>query len=137
MVRRVHHINFLVHDLDAAVPVYERLLDTPVACLEDLPDRGARTARFHVGETWIVLVEPTREDSVPAHHLRERGEGFFLVSLEVDSLADSAARLGDLLAGPARDGLADWRVMDLEPEHVFGARLQLVEPGAGKGGTRG
>ncbi len=129
-VRGIHHINFLVRDLDTAIERYQMLLGMAVTARESLPQRGVDTARFRVGDTWLVLVQPTG-DGVPAQHLEQHGEGFFLLSLEVDNLERSSAALqGTALAtGAIRDGLDDWRIVDLEPTETFNAQIQLAEEG--------
>ncbi len=130
MVSRLHHVNFLVRDLEQAIPVYERILGRTVARRDELSERGVRTAGFDVGGVWIVLVQPVREGTLPARHLAEYGEGFFLLSLEVPSLSDELGRLGDAaFSGPPRAGIEDWRVVDLDRGATFGAQLQLCEPG--------
>lgn len=127
MVRSIHHINFLVRDLEAAVKKYEQILDRPVDARDVLEDRGAEIARFRLGETWLCLVQPTRPDTVPARHLAEHGEGFFLLSLGVESLAEESQRLGnDEFSSEVRKGLDDWQVRDLDLSKTFGAQLQFV-----------
>ena len=59
MVKRVHHINFLVKNLEQAVDRYQQLLGVTITERDELPDRGVRIARVLAGETWIVLVQPT------------------------------------------------------------------------------
>jgi catechol 2,3-dioxygenase-like lactoylglutathione lyase family enzyme len=128
----VHHINFLVRDLAVAIPAWERVLDMPVTARDSLAGRGVDIARFRVGETWVSLVQPTRPGTVPARHLETHGEGFFLMSLEVDSLDAEVDRLGEAsFSGPARDGLEDWWVRDLDIRQTFGAQLQLVSERGG------
>jgi methylmalonyl-CoA epimerase len=131
MLRRVHHISLLVTDLDAAVERYRDLFGLKRIERESLPERGVVTGRFELDGTWIVLVQPVDQESEPAQVLRRQGEGVFLVSFAVDSLDDARA---ELVAKGAisesvlpRDGLLDWRVIDLNPETVFGAALQLTE----------
>ena len=127
MAHSIHHLNFIVRDLDAAIPVWERLLGCPVARRDELKERGVIAARFELGSTWLVLVEPTRDDSVPGRFLAAHGEGFFLLSLGVDSLAGEAARLGDeVFTGPIRTGADGWQVRDLEPTLVGGIQLQFT-----------
>jgi len=130
VVQRLHHINFIVRDLDAAIATYERILQMPVTARDHLEKRGVITARFKVGETWIVLVQPTRDDTIPARYLAQYGEGFFLMSLEVDSLENELDRLGtSMFSGPVRQGADDWRVVDLDPACTFDAQLQFVKTG--------
>lgn len=127
MARRVHHINFIVRDLEAAIARYEEILDMPVTLRDHLEHRGVDTARFKLGDMWIVLVQPTGSEGQPARYLKQNGEGFFLMSLEVDSLADEKTRIGaEMFQGKERQGVDDWRVVDLKPDLTFGAQLQLV-----------
>jgi methylmalonyl-CoA/ethylmalonyl-CoA epimerase len=128
MVRKIHHINFIVRDLERAIRAYEQILGTPVTRRDELVQRGVKAARFRVGETWLVLVQPTRADSVPGRYLAEHGEGFFLMSLEVGTLADAIRELGPAMTeGAARAGAEHWRVQDLRRDLTFGAQLQLCE----------
>jgi methylmalonyl-CoA/ethylmalonyl-CoA epimerase len=128
MAHSIHHLNFIVRDLDAAIPAWERLLGCPVSRRDELRERGVIAARFRLGETWLVLVQPTRDDSVPGRFLAAHGEGFFLLSLGVESLSGEAARLGDAaFAGPVRSGADGWQVRDLDPTRVSGIQLQLTE----------
>lgn len=133
MARRVHHINFIVRDLEVAIARYEEILNMPVTLRDHLDHRGVITARFKVGETWVVLVQPTGSEGEPARYLKENGEGFFLMSLEVDSLADEKNRIGtESFQGGERQGVDDWRVVDLKADLTFGAQLQFVTTGRQK-----
>lgn len=130
MIQRIHHINFIVRDLVSAIPAWERILDRKVTSRDRLDERGVDIARFDLGQTWIVLVQPTRSGTAPAAHLERYGEGFFLVSLETDSLQAEVGRLGETtFDGPERAGLEDWRVRDIGVAEMFGAQVQLLESG--------
>lgn len=131
MLTGVHHINFLVADLDAAIERYKDLFELESIEVEALPERGVITGRFELAGVWIVLVQPVEDDSEPARVLRQQGEGVFLISFAVEDL-DNAK---EILVGKgainesttARDGLLNWRVIDLNSESVFGAAIQLTE----------
>ena len=131
MLKGVHHINFLVADLDAAIERYKELFGLDSIEIESLPDRGVITGRFKLGDVWIVLVQPLDEESEPARVLREQGEGIFLISFAVDKLDDAKRSLVSEGAidesAESRGGLLNWRVIDLNPEAVFGAAIQLTE----------
>lgn len=130
MVKRIHHVNFIVRDLDAAVACYERLLDMPVTSRDRLDGRGVDIARFKLGETWLVLVQPTQAGTIAARYLQLHGEGFFLLSLEVDNLDREIDRLGKgSFDGERRGGLDDWQVIDVRANDTFGAQLQYVTEG--------
>jgi len=133
MLKRVHHINFLVVDLDKAVERYKDLFGLKPIEIEMLPERGVVTARFDLNGVWIVLVQPVDEESEPARVLQRQGEGVFLISFGVDDLEDARAELvakGAISeSATVRDGLQNWRIIDLDPESVFGAPIQLTEEG--------
>jgi methylmalonyl-CoA/ethylmalonyl-CoA epimerase len=126
MITRIHHVVFIVRELEPAILVYEKILGMPVKRRDRLDERGAIAARFRVGDTWIMLVQPTRTDGVPGRYLETHGEGFFLMSLGVASLEAVVDRLGrDMVDGPERTGADNWRVIDLCRERTYGAQLQL------------
>lgn len=131
MLTGVHHINFLVADLDAAIERYKDLFGLDSIEIESLPERGVLTGRFELAGVWIVLVQPVDAESEPARALRQQGEGIFLVSFAVDYLDGAKEELvakGVINSSAmARDGLLNWRVIDLNPESVFGAAIQLAE----------
>lgn len=129
----IHHINFLVRDLDEAEARYRQLLGLGPALRGELPGRGVLTARFRLGDSWLVLVQPTGDEGEPARMLREQGEGFMLLSLSVDdldaALADTRAAGGEV--GAERSGLQGWRIADLAVTDTYGAQLQFCEDNNG------
>jgi len=132
MIQNIHHINFVVRDLLSAIVVWERILDRKVTSRDRLEERGVDIARFHLGQTWIVLVQPTRPGTAAATHLERHGEGFFLVSLGADSLAAEVERLGEAsFVGPVREGLDDWRVRDIGAAAPCGVQIQIADDGNG------
>jgi methylmalonyl-CoA/ethylmalonyl-CoA epimerase len=131
MPKRIHHINFVVHDLEAAVLKYQTLFGLGDCEYLDHPHRPVLTARFKIGESWIILLQPLDAESPPALHLQEHGEGFFLVSYEVDDLDGAVERVvkngGVLRDNQARPGILNWKVVDLDPDSTFGFLMQLTE----------
>ncbi len=92
---------------------------------------GVKTARFELGKTWIVLVQPVDPQGIPAQRLDEHGEGFFLISYATNDLADAtdtARRAGvKVLDQDPREGLSHWRVSDLDEGDLFGVESQFTE----------
>ena len=127
----VHHINFIVADIDAAVETYQRTLGLGPFEYEELPQRGVATARARVGDAWIVLVSPHDEHSVAGRHLKDHGEGFFLLSFGVDNMDEALAEFAKHGATPtdrsARSGILGWQVADLETEDSLGVRFHLTQ----------
>jgi methylmalonyl-CoA/ethylmalonyl-CoA epimerase len=133
VIKRIHHINFLVRDLDKALQRYRVLFGEPACEPEVLPQRGVKLARFKVGETWLILVQPVDSEGIPAQHLKKHGEGFFLISCQVDDVrkaADVVTSQGiKVMDRQPRQGLDDWKIMDLSRDDLFGADFQLLESG--------
>ena len=126
---RIHHLNFVVHDLDEAMVRFEGTLGLDPFEVIDYRPRGARVARTRIGESWLVLVSPYDPASVPGRHLAEHGEGFFLLSLAYEDIVQQLERLEasdvELVDQRPRDGILDWRVADIGDLH--GAKMQLAQ----------
>ena len=131
MLNHIHHINFLVKDLNLAVERYQEILGLQEFRFDELAGRAVRTARIKLGDCWLVLVEPQDQTSVPARHLAEHGEGFFLISFGTDDLLTALDRIaqngGQLDSGGVRTGLDNWQVADLQMAQFFGAQIQLTQ----------
>ena len=129
-INKIHHINYVVKDLAASSQYLQKLLQQePV--FETLNNRGAETARFQLGDTWLVLVAPNDEQSVVGQILKTRGEGLFLLSLSVDDLEQQIEKLEKqgitMNETGARKGLANWTVHDLQAPPAFAPIIQLCE----------
>jgi len=131
MLTRLHHVNFLVKDLEQAVARYQDILGVVFTQRDELPDRGVKIARTCVGETWIVLVQPVDSQGVAAKHLERHGEGFFLISYQVEDVFAAATQVTAAGVVPVnsqpRQGLDDWQVLDLPADDLFGVSIQLVQ----------
>lgn len=132
MISHIHHINFLVNDLTLAIARYRALLGGVEFIEDEINSRSVKTARTKLGDTWLILVQPTNQHSIPAKHLKEHGEGFFLMSLNCDNMDQEQQRISAAIDGldypsPERIGLEGWRVRDLPKQPFFGTQLQLAQ----------
>lgn len=130
-ITKIHHINFIVKDLNEAINRYQQLFGLGEFIVDELPNRGVKTARVALGEQWLVLVQPVSSTGLPAEHLAEHGEGFFLISYAVDELHKAAQRIveagAEMASETPRAGLENWQVWDVESRDTFGAQIQLCE----------
>jgi methylmalonyl-CoA/ethylmalonyl-CoA epimerase len=110
-VSSIHHVNYLVRDLGAAVARFASELGLEFGPEQALRERGVVTRRARVGATWLVLVQPLDLANPIGQRLTRHGEGVFLLSFAVDDL--DAALASGLALGPERLGLDGWRVADL------------------------
>jgi methylmalonyl-CoA/ethylmalonyl-CoA epimerase len=126
---RIHHVNFVVNDLEEAMARFERALGVDPFELIDYRPRGARVARVRIGESWLVLVCPYDPESVPGRYLAKHGEGFFLLSLGYEDIVQQLERLEasgvEAVDQAPRAGILDWCVADIGD--LNGAKMQLTQ----------
>ena len=135
ILQRLDHVGYAVEDLNEAVAYHERMYGAAVAHREEMDADGVREALIAVGESFIQLLEPTRDDSPVAHWLaRNGGPGVHHVGYGV---ADVGATLADLQGKGARvvdehprPGSRGCTVAFLHPKGALGVLVELVEDSA-------
>lgn len=125
MLTHIHHLNFVLHDLQEGIEYFNKLLSSSPE-LASLPERKVKTAKYKIGETFLVLVQPTGTSGVVADVLKQKGEGIFLISFATESIDDTLQKLENDYKNK-RQGIDGWSIADLSPEAKFGAILQLTE----------
>ncbi|MDQ3739822.1 MAG: VOC family protein, partial [Actinomycetota bacterium] len=94
---RLRQAVLAARDLDAAV---ERLRDAlPLG--EPFADPGVghfglRNAVMALGDTFVEVVSPVREDTAAGRHLDRRGDGGYMVMFQLDDLAPARERAAAL-----------------------------------------
>lgn len=125
-VKRIDHVGIVVRNLEEALATYERHfgLKADPSRGGELPALGIRNAFVPVGESDLELIEPVADQGPVAEFARERGEGQFLLSLEVEDLAAAVEHLRSLgyRVGDPRSGIAF-----VSPRSTHGVNLQLVQ----------
>lgn len=109
----VHHIAFVVADLDAAIARFERLLNVRLAERGPVKSRAAEVAIFKLSNVNIELVAPAAPDSPLHEHLARYGEGFFHLAFGVDDVDvayESLRGAGFPMKGPPYQAYKDWRI---------------------------
>ena len=131
MIKRAHHIDFVVRDLDRAAVRFATVFGVEPRERERLEDRGVELVRFEIGNLWIILVQPIRDDSPVQAFLDKHGEGFFHIAYKVDDVEAEAERLESegirLMNRVPRLGVEGWKLIDIEMEDTFGIYTQLIQ----------
>lgn len=81
-----HHLGIVVRDINAAAKLYRDLLGFQTwehGVAEDKVN-GVLLLSLMCDNTFIELVQPTRDDNRFARHLKERGEGLFHLCFNAD-----------------------------------------------------
>jgi lactoylglutathione lyase/methylmalonyl-CoA/ethylmalonyl-CoA epimerase len=125
-VKRIDHVGIVVKDLDVAVATYARNFGfaADVAKGGSNATLGIKNAFMPVGESDLEFIQPTTEEGPVAQFAKDRGEGTFLLSLEVD---DIEAAVEHLRVQGARVGAPSNGLAFVSAKSTHGVNLQLVQ----------
>jgi len=128
--KRIDHVVIATEDMADAAAKWERNLGLRVEERVSRPlDASFDVARLPVGDAFIELLQPVEEGRY-TEQLKERGEGLFSISIEVDDLDEAVAYLRGKGAdvSDARQGI--WpgsRVARVSQASTHGVSIQLIE----------
>jgi methylmalonyl-CoA epimerase len=118
----------VVKDLEAAVATYQHNFELEKAGGGEVPSLGIHNAFLQIGGARIELMTPTSATGPVAEFLEQRGEGIYLLSLEVEDLDEAVARLQDTGARVrVAEGSTGQRLAFVSPKSTHGVLLQLLE----------
>lgn len=130
-LQRIDHVGYAVHDLDEAVRYHERLYGAEVAHRERMDRDGVDEALLAVGDSYIQLLAPTREDSPVGRFLARNGPGVHHVGYGVADVTTTLEHLKELgvrvVDDHPRPGSRGCTVAFLHPKGAMGVLVELVE----------
>ncbi len=128
-MQKVEHIGIAVKNLASAVPLFEKLLNTPCYKTEMVETEKVNTAFFKQGETKIELLESTDPEGVIARFIEKKGEGLHHIAFDVADIEKEMERLkGEgfvLLYDKPKPGADNKLVCFLHPKHTNGVLIEL------------
>ncbi len=128
---KIEHLGIAVKSLDASVPLYEQLLNTPCYKQEGVASEGVSTAFFKTGDSKIELLEATSENSPIAKFIEKKGEGIHHIAFEVENIEAEMKRLSALgfqiLNEHPKDGADNKLVCFLHPKSTNGVLVELCQ----------
>lgn len=128
-MQKIEHIGIAVKSLEAAVPVYEKLLNTPCYKTETVESEKVNTAFFLNGPNKVELLESSDPDGVIARFVDKKGEGLHHVAFAVDDIEAEMKRLQAegfvLLNEKPKAGADNKWVCFLHPKHTNGVLIEL------------
>ncbi len=131
MIKKIEHLGIAVKNLDEAIPLYEKLLQTTCYKTESVSSEGVNTAFFQIGDSKIELLEASDQNSPIAKFLAKRGEGFHHVAFEVDDIEEELTRLQKLdfilLHLSPKEGADNKRIAFLHPKSTMGMLIELCQ----------
>ncbi len=132
MLSGIDHVGIAVPDIEAAVGVYQRLLDRAPSHRQVVESDGIEAVMFELGESRVELLGATTSDSKIAGFLARRGGGLHHVAYRVDDVqaaleAYRALGMSTLDSCPRR-GAAGRLVAFLHPSAANGVLTELCQP---------
>lgn len=130
-MQQIDHIGIAVKSLATAVPLFEKLLNSPCYKTELIPTENVTTAFFKTGETKIELLESNTDDGVIARYIAKKGEGIHHIAFEVDDIETEMKRLTNegfiLLNDIPKPGADNKLVCFLHPKDTYGVLIELCQ----------
>jgi methylmalonyl-CoA/ethylmalonyl-CoA epimerase len=131
IAKKIDHVAVAVKDLEAAVRTFTENFGLPVEHQGEVPQLNMRNAFLGIGDAALELFQPTSEQNPALRFINERGEGIYLLSLEVEQLTAAAEQLASNGIKVAVQQVGDRKIGFVSPKHTHGVLLQLVEhPGS-------
>lgn len=125
---KIDHIAIAVKDLDAAVKTFNANFGLPMARRGEEAALQIKSAFLTIGDAWLELFQPTSADNPAAKFIVERGEGMYLLSLEVENL-DAAKQHLEKRSIPMKvQSVPNGpRLGFISPKSTHGVLLQFIE----------
>lgn len=128
---KIEHIGMAVKDLAIAIPLFEKLLNTPCYKTETVDSEKVNTAFFKKGDSKIELLESTDPGGTVARFIEKKGEGMHHIAFEVADIRAEMARLQAegfvLLNEEPRKGADNKLVCFLHPKTTNGVLVELCQ----------
>src|SRR3546814_14655703 len=141
MIKGIYGLNIAVADLDTASAKYEKVLGVPGKFIgaEKFAFPGLKGTNFNVDGFHLNLIASTQPDTSIAKFIEKKGEGVFLVSLEVGDLDQAlsemqAVGLTPLLKESAKGAFGE--VNFIHPKEMNGVQLDIKKQANKRKGTK-
>jgi catechol 2,3-dioxygenase-like lactoylglutathione lyase family enzyme len=132
-VKKLDHVVIATEDVEDSTAKWEHNLGLKAdTTLEQPLGSGFKAARVPVGDSFLEFVQPVAEKGRFYEQFKERGEGFFSISVEVDDLDGAIAYLRGKGAKVSAAEPGIWpgsRVARVNRASAHGVSLQLIERG--------
>lgn len=128
---KIEHIGIAVSRFETAIPLYEKLLNTPCYKTETVASEQVNTAFFQNADSKIELLESIHEDGVIAKFIEKKGEGIHHIAFEVADILAEMERLQKegfvLINKEPQKGADNKWVCFLHPKGTNGVLVELCQ----------
>lgn len=130
-MNKIEHIGIAVSNLEDAISVYEKLLNTTCYKTEAVESEGVLTAFFQVGESKIELLQGTTESSPISKFISKKGQGIHHIAFDVNDISAEVSRLKKegfvVLNEVPKMGADNKLVVFLHPSSSNGVLVELCQ----------
>lgn len=130
-MNKIEHIGIAVKDMEGAIKIYEKLLNTDCYKVEEVASEGVKTAFFKVGESKIELLEATNPESPIARFIEKRGVGMHHIAFDVTDIEKEIDRLLNddfqLIQKTPKNGADNKKIAFLHPKSTAGLLVELCQ----------
>lgn len=131
-VKNLDHVVAAVTDVGAAARLYEDNFGIKATDRQTIEQFGLKNAILPIGQAFLELAEPIGDQGPIAQAIADRGEGLYLIALEVDDIDAAVADLrgkGYRVTDPASGSQPTDRLAFVSPKSAHGVLLQLIQHG--------
>lgn len=132
LFRGVRHIGIAVKNTDAAVKLFTSLFEAKHVETMVSEGHGLKLTFLQVAGANVELLEPIREDVAVAKFLKNKGEGFHHIALEVSDIGKVLANLKQagvkLVDETPRRGAHGNLIAFVHPSSTHGIMIELCQP---------
>ena len=130
-MEHIEHLGIAVADLEASIPIYEKLLNTQCYKQETVASEHVITAFFLTGNNKIELLQATSSESAIAKFIEKRGEGLHHVAYSVSDIHSEMERLRKegfrLLNEHPKRGADNKLICFVHPKDASGVLMELCQ----------
>ncbi|MBZ0217480.1 MAG: VOC family protein, partial [Fimbriimonadaceae bacterium] len=133
MIKGIFGVNIAVNDLANATENYEKMFGVSAMALDesDFAFPGLSGSQLKIGKFHINLISSDQEETSVTKFLKRNGEGLFLLSVEVDSIAEDVDELRDkgfeVLLDKSISGKFG-AVNFMHPRSMNGVQIEVYQP---------
>ncbi len=124
-------VHIAVKNLEEGIKLYQKNFGLKPSRSGTMPELGIKNALFPVGDAVIELIEPLDKEQGPiARFLQSRGEGMYMMALEVesiDSAIKSLSKRGVRLINTEPESRAKGIPVFIHPQSTKGVLVELVQ----------
>jgi methylmalonyl-CoA/ethylmalonyl-CoA epimerase len=128
-MQKIEHIGIAVKSLEASVPLFEKILNSPCYKTESVESEKVNTAFFKNGPNKVELLESSDPEGVIAKYIEKKGEGIHHIAFAVEDIEAEMHRLKSegfvLLNEQPKRGADNKLVCFLHPKYTNGVLIEL------------